>query len=299
MVRSLDAWSVTLTVTVARVALLLGVAFYAAHNKTYPGFKTWVAAIGMGILSLLSLVLRPLAPGLSIILTNFLAPMNAVMMVDGCVRFARGHSLDRRWYAIPVLNCLLSSFFYFAWDRMDVRIWLTGLVITGTSLAATRIWLGDCPESARRLYRATALLFACYAPLFLGRALAWSFFPVTPDLMARGGPEGLSFLIMGVLDVNLVAAILMLNGQRLEADLRTSTTQLQVALQDLQEKTAEIKVLTGILPICSHCKQIRDSEGAWTPVEEYVRHRTEARFSHGFCPSCLRALYPDLVDEVS
>lgn len=48
----------------------------------------------------------------------------------------------------------------------------------------------------------------------------------------------------------------------------------------------EIRTLEGIIPICAACKKIRDDEGFWHRVEEYVSHHTTATFSHGLCPDC-------------
>ena len=49
---------------------------------------------------------------------------------------------------------------------------------------------------------------------------------------------------------------------------------------------SEVRRLEGLLPICTYCKRIRDSEERWCPVEEYVSRRSEAQFSHGVCPEC-------------
>ncbi len=54
-----------------------------------------------------------------------------------------------------------------------------------------------------------------------------------------------------------------------------------------------IETLRGIVPICSYCKQIRDDKGYWNKVEEYVSKHTEAQFSHGICPECVKKHYPD------
>lgn len=54
----------------------------------------------------------------------------------------------------------------------------------------------------------------------------------------------------------------------------------------------KMKYLEGILPICASCKKIRDDKGAWNQIEEYVRDRSEAEFSHGICPECAEKLYP-------
>lgn len=56
----------------------------------------------------------------------------------------------------------------------------------------------------------------------------------------------------------------------------------------LEQAMAEIKTLRGILPICAHCKRVRDDVGYWQQVEVYVKDRTHAEFSHGICPDCMR-----------
>lgn len=63
-------------------------------------------------------------------------------------------------------------------------------------------------------------------------------------------------------------------------------------VQELQEALAQVKTLSGLLPICANCKKIRDDQGYWHNVEVYVRDHSEARFSHGICPECMTKLYP-------
>jgi hypothetical protein len=58
-----------------------------------------------------------------------------------------------------------------------------------------------------------------------------------------------------------------------------------------------IKVLEGILPICSYCKKIRDKKGSWNQMEEYVSDKTGADFSHGICPVCMEAHFGDLMHK--
>nr|WP_319521998.1 hypothetical protein [uncultured Desulfosarcina sp.] len=57
------------------------------------------------------------------------------------------------------------------------------------------------------------------------------------------------------------------------------------------------KVLSGFIPICASCKSIRDEKGVWPQLEAYVQKRTEATFSHGICPECVKKLYPYLSDR--
>ena len=62
--------------------------------------------------------------------------------------------------------------------------------------------------------------------------------------------------------------------------------------QDLQVALREVKTLSGLLPICSSCKKIRDEQGEWVRVEKYISTRSEAEFSHSICPECRDRMYP-------
>ena len=62
----------------------------------------------------------------------------------------------------------------------------------------------------------------------------------------------------------------------------------------LSEALKEIKVLSGLLPICASCKKIRDDTGYWNQIESYINQHSEAEFSHSICPDCAKNLYPDL-----
>jgi hypothetical protein len=57
-----------------------------------------------------------------------------------------------------------------------------------------------------------------------------------------------------------------------------------------------IQVLHGMLPICGFCKRIRDESGGWLQLEQYIADRSEASFSHTFCPDCGRTHYGKLLD---
>ena len=62
--------------------------------------------------------------------------------------------------------------------------------------------------------------------------------------------------------------------------------------EELEQALQEIKVLRGILPICSRCKKIRDEHGQWHSVESYIKGHSEADFSHLICPECLDKHFP-------
>lgn len=68
---------------------------------------------------------------------------------------------------------------------------------------------------------------------------------------------------------------------------------------EMEEAMARIKVLSGIIPICSSCKKIRDDAGYWQQVEEYISKHSEAEFSHGICNDCVKKLYPEYYDVLT
>ncbi|MCC6488606.1 MAG: PAS domain-containing protein [Candidatus Hydrogenedentes bacterium] len=62
-------------------------------------------------------------------------------------------------------------------------------------------------------------------------------------------------------------------------------------IRDLQSALARIKTLSGLIPICSSCKRIRDDSGFWNQIESYIKEHSDAEFSHGICPECAKKLY--------
>ena len=58
-----------------------------------------------------------------------------------------------------------------------------------------------------------------------------------------------------------------------------------------------VKVLEGMLPICSFCKKIKNETGQWERLEAFISRRSEAEFSHGVCPSCGATHYPGILDD--
>ena len=97
-----------------------------------------------------------------------------------------------------------------------------------------------------------------------------------------------------------------LGGTR--ADLEKAITELKATqhgleqrveerTRELQETIEKMDVLRGLLPICCSCKKIRDDQGYWKQVEQFVGEHTGARFTHGICPECQLKLYGEIMDK--
>lgn len=65
----------------------------------------------------------------------------------------------------------------------------------------------------------------------------------------------------------------------------------------LQDALSKVKTLSGFLPICASCKKIRDDNGYWNQIESYISTHSEAEFSHGICPDCVKKLYPEFYNK--
>ncbi len=81
--------------------------------------------------------------------------------------------------------------------------------------------------------------------------------------------------------------------------LRTEISERKRTIDELQETLREIKLLRGILPICSYCKKVRDDQGYWNQLERYITEHSAAELSHCICPKCAEEHFPgmDLYDE--
>ncbi|MCD4776767.1 MAG: response regulator transcription factor [Candidatus Aegiribacteria sp.] len=67
---------------------------------------------------------------------------------------------------------------------------------------------------------------------------------------------------------------------------------------DLQDSLDHIKILQGILPICSFCKKVRDDKNYWQQVDDYIETHTEAQITHSICPECMEIHYPEIAERI-
>lgn len=75
--------------------------------------------------------------------------------------------------------------------------------------------------------------------------------------------------------------------------LQVEITEKKKLVLELQEALENIKMLRGLLSICSQCHKIKNDHGDWERIETYIPKHTDAEFSHGLCPGCCEDLYGD------
>lgn len=150
-----------------------------------------------------------------------------------------------------------------------------------------------------------------------GYAIRAGYAPARPFLRALA-PTALGVVILSLLGPGLlptttfteygVELCFMLTGalwlQSLTSRLRNQEAEHRETLEvrvsertaDLSKALAEVKTLSGLLPMCSGCKKIRDDKGYWNGVEAYIEDRSDAMFSHGLCPDCVHEFFSEYFD---
>lgn len=112
--------------------------------------------------------------------------------------------------------------------------------------------------------------------------------------------------LKGLVLIALVVAITLfffyyIYAGQIERQVNTYQNHLEELVtertKELEQAFAEIKTLSGCLPMCASCKKIRDDKGYWQKVESYISAHSEAEFTHGICPKCAIKLYPELYGE--
>jgi hypothetical protein len=141
------------------------------------------------------------------------------------------------------------------------------------------------------------------SPVALGLFLAsWGFVLVGEVLfcmvyldLLRDNAFTANFMHVATLGASLVWSFSLTRQIKTNAQRQSELLERRVAERTAELETAlsEVKTLEGLIPVCSNCKQIRDDAGAWHAMETYVSKHTGADFSHGICPDCLTALYPE------
>lgn len=114
----------------------------------------------------------------------------------------------------------------------------------------------------------------------------------TPEMLEEASVAGVgAFLAKPPKVRELSQAIVIARGRFGDLlSLRRANDLLQRRTKELEEALAKIKTLRGLIPICASCKKIRSDKGYWQRLEEYITEHSEADFTHGLCPECLKQM---------
>ena len=128
----------------------------------------------------------------------------------------------------------------------------------------------------------TGLLGAALIDLLPGAR--WTMTDIAPEMVERARQRfaGCGNICFAVMD-----------GEAPGTTARFDLICASLAFQWFDDLDVAVKQLRGLLPICAHCKKIRDDKGYWNQIEVFIRDHSDAEFSHGLCPHCASTLYPE------
>jgi len=271
--------------------------FYKHNYKTFPGYGFFLFSIFVVAMAYVSMILRGLMPvWLGIVLTNVIFAFAAVFRLDGVQRFTRDHKLKKIYYCLPLSMIPISLYFYFAKDDIILRnLFISIFIATLSTTIGVEFYKSRTKEN-RNLYMAAASFYFTYGLFVFARA-AWWYLNPQGSLFMAGTVHQLYFLVITVFEVGVGMTWVMMNNQRLEAELMASRDNMGLTVRKLEKAMSEVKTLSGIIPICMHCKEIRDDQGYWNRIEKFISEHSGVEFSHGICPKCMKENYPDLNDK--
>lgn len=267
---------------------------YRRWQVAWPGFAFWTAGTAGLAAGYAVMYYRPsltVVAAVSLTHASFLAM--TLLRLEGICRFLGKRSILRIGLVTTATELLLVLFFTVVADVIVARtILFNGLLTFGCLYSGWMLITHRAPGS-RLPYRTLGALQAAY-PVALVFNAVYSIATGTIGVASVGVPYLFAFFI---LEVATGAAFLMVQGKRAEEKTSEAEAELRATVADLEQALAEIRTLSGLVPICASCKKIRDDEGYWNEVEIYIRRHTQADFTHGICPECVSRLYPGIIPE--
>lgn len=248
---------------------------------------------------------------------------NGVCLIAACG--CLGGAVNDYFIKLPIVTCVITSFIgvIFLWLYVKSRssedylpmIWL--YILLGTSfLLITWFYNGGVygPSTIISITVLVAIMIVLKSRKYLAALIIlilMSIFFVLeflyPDSIIGYSSKNQHLLDIYVTLMLVVAVIYTCifiilhsyNHERMRLDdvnrlLEEKMKILNRSNRDLEKALAEVKTLSGLLPICSTCKKIRDDKGYWNQIETYISNHSEADFSHSVCPECAKKLYPDM-----
>lgn len=272
----LDVRTAYAACTAGCTAAAIGMTYVWRRRRTYSGFGAWVLSAWFGALGSLLVVGRGILPdSLTILASNFFNVGSVLLVMEGLQLFLGVR--PRKGRHALLLGALIAALagFTYVHPSLGIRLFIISTLVGAILLVSAGLVRRHIPSLLGRtlplLYWICLLLGGLY---LLRGLLAILHPPASEDFMLPSALQSSAALATMVAQISVFLGLIVLNGQRVE--------------QELQQALDECKVLRGIIPICAHCKKIRDDRGAWSQVETYIRQHTEAQFSHGICPDCAR-----------
>lgn len=279
----LDIRSLNAAAAAVFLSLAFGMLVVRATRRTYPGFELWVAGACCAALATAGLSVQGWAPVVTVVPANALMGLYTALTAAGLQRF---FGAQPRWlllHSLVAANLAVSVVFTFVLPSVTARMVLATLLVGAPAAWSAVLIVRGAPPLLGKANLLVAGAFAGLAGWCLLRALVLLPGSDASNALASNRPaQALLFAALPALAALVCFGLTSLNLQRVEHNLEVAAH--------------ELRLLRGVIPICAGCKRVRDGDGpaaGWMPLDEYVRARSQAEFSHGLCPACARRLYPE------
>lgn len=189
---------------------------------------------------------------------------------------------------------------YGSWDFFFGKGVLGGIMVSGYSQGeqaanlALRILKGEDPARIPVTFRGINKTMFDYREMKI-YGIKESQLPENSLVLYKPDPFLVKYrtTIIIIVSLTLGFLLLFLVYNQIENRKKKRLKEMNRILDEkVKEALSEVKTLSGLLPICAHCKKVRDDSGYWNQIETYVAKHTEADFSHGLCPDCAAEIYP-------
>lgn len=269
------------------------------HKTQYKGLTYWAFSYFLILLSFSSIALFDLykTPSL-IVCINIFSIGGLILLLFGLESF---FSESLSWKSALVLFTIFTfTTLFFTYNFPNLKGRMISTAAVNFMIWAQVAWLifYRVKDSFRALGCQVGIISLLLAATTVFRLLVnlrlqpGNIFYSIPDLMVW------SFLIAQVLFFGFTFSLILMISKKLNQELTCDISKRKKIEIQLRESLNEIKVLRGIVPICSYCKKIRDDKGYWNQLEAYISSHSEAQFSHGICQECIKEHYPEEVHMI-
>jgi len=309
---SLDLFTVLVNMLVVCVVCSsVAMAGLLRCRNTYKGMVQWSSMFFLQGTGILLILLRGVIPAFwSVWIANGMVVGGVWLGLTGINLFLGKPPWRRREATLFFVFMLLNSYLTFVSSDVNLRSMNVAACLTVYFLWSAGSLYRVTPLEMRHVTRSSAFTYLALSVLFVLRFMLLLLTPYLSEAyLESGGVEPLFFLLLECAYVVMATSLVVMVNRRLGYDLhlqkevelsrRREEHDARQRLLDEREKTiSELKILSGMLPICSSCKKIRDDQGYWSQLEDYIHTHSQAEFSHSLCPLCAERFYPDLFPEL-
>lgn len=281
---SLDIRTISLLLGLVSMTLSLVMIYVKLTQRTYEGFACWTAAAVSLSVGMLFFNLRGICSDfLTVIVANFLVLSFFALVPYGLNCYLR-RSVSDKWFILPFVLFFL-SFPYFTYFNPSINARIVVFSALISAFLFYSAWSVLKYSKNLNIQPNGLLILAFTVPaVFLVFRIVYTlaYESAIQDFMAASVMHGVSFILCVMASIVTFVGLIIFNMQRVE--------------REFLDTEKEVISLKGIIPICMHCKGIRDDKGYWNQLEKFVSENSNVKFSHGICDKCLKKHYPD-IDE--